>query len=73
MVLGTWLRAAAMLVRQGKIPTRRRRARLQAGWQFEQVLARLWPGDIAIDCGANIGKFTVMMSNRPVMTVSELA
>jgi len=62
MVLATSLRAAVMLARQGKVPTRRRRARLQAGWQFEQVLSQLGPGDIAIDCGANIGKFTRMMA-----------
>jgi FkbM family methyltransferase len=29
---------------------------------FEQAAARLGPGDVAIDCGANVGKFTVAMA-----------
>lgn len=29
---------------------------------FEAVVAQLKPGDIAIDCGANVGKFTVPMA-----------
>ncbi|MGQ0429319.1 MAG: FkbM family methyltransferase [Gammaproteobacteria bacterium] len=29
---------------------------------FDECVARLAPGDIAIDCGANVGKFTVPMA-----------
>jgi FkbM family methyltransferase len=29
---------------------------------FDAVIAQLGPGDIAIDCGANVGKFTVPMA-----------
>lgn len=29
---------------------------------FEEAAARLGPGDVAIDCGANVGKFTVVMA-----------
>jgi FkbM family methyltransferase len=29
---------------------------------FDAVVAKLAPGDIAIDCGANVGKFTVPMA-----------
>lgn len=29
---------------------------------FEDAVARLQPGDVAIDCGANVGKFTLPMA-----------
>lgn len=38
---------------------RKRRPEMDA---FEAQVARLKPGDIAIDCGANVGKFTVPMA-----------
>jgi len=38
---------------------RRRRPEVTA---FDECVARLGPGDIAIDCGANVGKFTVPMA-----------
>lgn len=31
--------------------------------EFDTVIAGLGPGDIAIDCGANVGKFTVPMAS----------
>lgn len=62
MVLPDWLQASAAVVRKGRIPTRRRRARWRAEREFEQVIAQLRPGDIAIDCGANIGLFTRKMA-----------
>jgi len=44
------------------MPTRRRRAKWEANRQFEEALTRLGSSDIAIDCGANVGKFTEMMA-----------
>lgn len=38
---------------------RRRRPEVTA---FDECVAALGPGDIAIDCGANVGKFTVPMA-----------
>ena len=38
---------------------RRRRPEVTA---FDEAVARLRPGDLAIDCGANVGKFTVPMA-----------
>lgn len=40
----------------------KRRARAQAMLQFDQALADLRPGDIAIDLGANLGLFTSRMA-----------
>lgn len=40
----------------------KRRARAQAMHQFDQALADLRPGDIAIDLGANLGLFTSRMA-----------
>ncbi len=62
MTLPDWLRAAGALARQGKIPTRRRCAKTVSVWAFERVLQSLGPDDIAIDCGANVGKFTKRMA-----------
>jgi len=62
MLLPGWLRAAGVLARQGRVPTRRRCAKTVAAWAFERVLQSLGPGDIAIDGGANVGKFTKMMA-----------
>jgi FkbM family methyltransferase len=41
---------------------RRDRKRRPEVTAFDAEVARLAPGDIAIDCGANIGKFTVPMA-----------
>jgi FkbM family methyltransferase len=43
---------------EGKIPTKRRRAKLRADWQFRQLIQKLTPDDIVIDCGANVGDIT---------------
>ena len=45
-----------------KITGRRRRARRAAKRSFADALARLGPGDVAIDLGANAGEFTVPMA-----------
>lgn len=58
----TWVRSTRYLIRQGKFPTKRRRAKWEADRLFHKVLASLKPGDIAIDCGANVGKFTEKMA-----------
>ena len=41
---------------------RRDRKRRPEVTAFDAVAAQLGPGDIAIDCGANVGKFTVTMA-----------
>lgn len=43
---------------EGKIPTKRRRAKWRANWKFQQLVQKLTPGDIVIDCGANVGDVT---------------
>ncbi|HEY7647078.1 MAG TPA: FkbM family methyltransferase [Hyphomicrobiales bacterium] len=43
---------------EGKIPTKRRRAKWRANWKFQQLVQKLTPGDIVIDCGANVGEVT---------------
>ena len=62
MALPDWLYVSASAVRKRRIPTRRRRARWLAEREFEKAIAELRPGDIAIDCGANIGVFTQKMA-----------
>ena len=44
------------------MPSQRDRAKWAARREFEKVLKTLGPGDIAIDCGANVGKFTEKMA-----------
>jgi len=41
---------------------RRHKARLRAETQFREVLLALKPGDLAIDCGANVGDFTRLLA-----------
>ncbi len=41
---------------------RRDRKRRPEVTAFDECVARLKPGDVAIDCGANVGKFTVPMA-----------
>lgn len=41
---------------------RRDRKRRPEVTAFDECVARLGPGDVAIDCGANVGKFTVPMA-----------
>lgn len=46
-----------------KLASRRRDRKPRAELdEFDAVVAGLGPGDIAIDCGANVGKFTVPMA-----------
>jgi FkbM family methyltransferase len=45
------------------MPSPQDRAKWAARREFEKVLKTLRPGEIAIDCGANIGKFTAPMAN----------
>ena len=54
MKLLSWLR--------GLDSARRNRRYAPQVTAFEAALARLAPGDVAIDAGANVGKFTVMMA-----------
>jgi len=57
-----WFRSVRYLARKGRFPDERRRAKWEARQQFHNVLARMGPGDIAIDCGANVGKFAEQMA-----------
>ena len=57
-----WFRSVRYFVRKGRFPDERRRAKWEARQQFHNVLAKMRPGDIAIDCGANVGKFTEQMA-----------
>jgi FkbM family methyltransferase len=41
---------------------RRDRKRRPEVTAFDECVAKLGPGDVAIDCGANVGKFTVPMA-----------
>lgn len=41
---------------------RRDRKRRPEVTAFDEFVAKLGPGDVAIDCGANVGKFTVPMA-----------
>jgi FkbM family methyltransferase len=50
----SWLRRRATALRD-------REARPEVDL-FEEAAARLGPGDVAIDCGANVGKFTMVMA-----------
>jgi len=63
MVLPDWVHLSATAFRKGRIPTLRRRARWRAEREFEKAVAELKPGDIAIDCGANVGVFTRRMAS----------
>lgn len=53
-----WHIYAKHLAFEGKIPTKRRRAKWRANWHFQQLIQKLTPGDIVIDCGANVGDVT---------------
>jgi FkbM family methyltransferase len=44
------------------MPSKRDRAKWAARREFENVVRMLRPGDVAIDCGANVGKFTEKMA-----------
>lgn len=33
-------------------------------WEFQRVFRDLGPGDIAIDCGANVGRYAALMADR---------
>ena len=44
------------------MPAERDRAEWAARREFDRVVNTLRPGDIAIDCGANVGEFTEMMA-----------
>jgi FkbM family methyltransferase len=57
-----WIRAVSYLARKREFPGRQRRAKWDAERKFSQLLLELRPGDIVIDCGANIGKFTEPLS-----------
>jgi FkbM family methyltransferase len=59
MNLLAWLRKRATLRRD-----RRKRPELDA---FNAAAAQLTPDDLAIDCGANVGKFTVPMARTGAM------
>jgi FkbM family methyltransferase len=54
-----WL---GLLARRRRFPAKRRRLKWKATWQFEQVAARLRPGDIAIDCGASNGHYLRLLA-----------
>lgn len=59
-----WLRCLRSIMMKGRFPPQRRRAKWRANWQFEQLVRKLQPGDIVIDCGANVGKFTRRLADR---------
>lgn len=58
-----WLRSIEFFVSRGKVPKSRRRAEWRAEILFHRIIERLNAGDIAIDCGANVGKFTAKMAS----------
>jgi len=62
MAIPEWLHAIVVALKKGRVPTRRRRAKWAAEREFEKALRELRPGDIAIDCGANVGLFTRKMA-----------
>lgn len=35
----------------------------RADWSFRTLARKLRPGDVAVDCGANIGKFTALLAS----------
>ena len=47
---------------EGKFPTRRRRGKWRARWEFDRAVEALGASDIVIDCGANVGQFTRAMA-----------
>lgn len=49
-------------VATGRWPGRRKRAKWAARRAFEIALRSLGPGDVAVDCGANLGVFTRAMA-----------
>lgn len=53
-----WYIYAKYFASKGKIPTNRKRAKLRANWQFQQLIRKLKPDQIVIDCGANVGNIT---------------
>jgi FkbM family methyltransferase len=58
--LADWVR---ILQLQGRLPTSaRRRAKWKAMWQFDSIVARLSPADVAIDCGASGGAYTAQLA-----------
>jgi FkbM family methyltransferase len=44
------------------MPSKRDRAKWAARREFENIVRMLRPGDVAIDCGANVGEFTEKMA-----------
>ena len=62
MLKPSWVDWTKWVVLKGAFPTKRRRAKWAATWQFEQVVERLTPEDIAIDCGANVGHYTRLLA-----------
>jgi FkbM family methyltransferase len=62
MASPVWMRTISYVVRKRRLPSEHRRAKWRANWQFDQALRTLGPSDLAIDCGANIGKFTQKMA-----------
>ena len=45
-----------------RFPSKRRRAKWRASWQFQRMVEQLRPGDIAIDCGASDGRCTASLA-----------
>jgi FkbM family methyltransferase len=52
-----------VIASKARFPTQRRRAKWRAGWQFERIVNGLQPGDLAIDAGANLGRYTSMIAD----------
>lgn len=60
-------RSLKRLIFKGKLPPRHRRLEWDAEWRFNKVAKHLSPNDIAIDCGANVGKFTHLLGKTGAM------
>lgn len=59
-----WLRTLKTLITKGRWPSPRRRAIWRARAEFARAAGRLGPGDVAIDCGANVGRYTRLLARN---------
>lgn len=59
-----WMRTLKSLATRGRLPSPRRRAIWRARREFARAAARLGPGDVAVDCGANVGRYTALLARN---------
>ena len=57
-----WYRVAKHVLTKGRMPSTRRLRIWRARASFERAARTLGPGDIAIDCGANVGRYTEVLA-----------